>query len=45
MHALSDLFLDARDGMLFSTAFENRFEIGLAEYEEQFFDLMNNYLD
>lgn len=45
MHALSDLFLDARDAMLFLTVFENRFGIGLTEYEEQFFDLMNNYLD
>ena len=39
-----DLLLDVRDGIVFATAFENRFGISLADYESQFFELMNDYL-
>jgi hypothetical protein len=42
---LRDLLLDVRDGVVFSAAFENRFGISLAQYEEQFFDLMTEYLN
>jgi hypothetical protein len=42
---LKDLFLDVRNGTVFSEAFESRFGISLKEYEEQFFDLMNDYLN
>ena len=41
---LKNLFLDVTAGVAFPTAFENRFEISLWEYEKQFFDLMNDYL-
>ena len=40
-----DLFLDMGEGATFSSAFENRMGIPLRDYEEQFFDLMNDYLD
>jgi hypothetical protein len=43
--ALRDLYLDVRDGIVFSTAFEDRFGISLADYEAQFFGLMNDYLN
>ncbi len=44
MRDLRDLFLDVRGGTRFATAFENRFGIGLAQYEAQFFNLMSGYL-
>ncbi len=44
MNDFKNLFLDVRDGIAFSTSFENRFEMSLLDYEEQFFDLMNDYL-
>ena len=40
-----DLFFDARDGVLFATAFEDRFGISLADYEAQFFDLVRGFLN
>ena len=45
MEDLKNLFLDVKDGLAFETSFENRFGIGLADYEEQFFTLMSNYLN
>jgi len=45
LEALRDLMLDVRDGVVFSAAFESRFGISLAQYEEQFFDLMTEYLN
>ncbi|MDH3292186.1 MAG: hypothetical protein OEO20_11120 [Gemmatimonadota bacterium] len=42
---LRDLYLDVRDGMSFSAAFADRLGISVAEYEQQFFDLMNDYLE
>ena len=36
--------LDLADGAAFSTAFEDHMGIGLSDYEEQFFDLMADYL-
>ena len=41
---LRDLYLDVRSGVLFSEAFEDRFGISVADYEAQFFGLMNDYL-
>jgi hypothetical protein len=41
---LKNLLLDVSVGVPFPIAFNNRFEISLAEYERQFFDLMNDYL-
>jgi hypothetical protein len=41
---LRDLYLDVRSGVLFSVAFEDRFGISVADYEAQFFGLMNGYL-
>ncbi len=41
---LKNLFLDVSVGVAFPTAFKNRFEMSLGEYEGQFFDLMNGYL-
>jgi hypothetical protein len=38
------IFTDMADGSDFPTAFESRLGISLADYEEQFFDLMNDYL-
>jgi hypothetical protein len=38
------IFLDMKEGTNFSLAFENRMGISLADYEEQFFDRMNDYL-
>jgi hypothetical protein len=43
--AFRDLLLDVREGMLFAQAFEDRFGMSLAAYEERFFDLMNAYLN
>ena len=39
-----DLFLDISVGVAFATAFENRLEISIKEYEVRFFDLMIDYL-
>jgi hypothetical protein len=44
MEDFKNLFLDVRDGVAFRSAFKNRFEMSLSEYEAQFFDLMNDYL-
>ncbi len=44
MRDLKDLYLDVRNGAVFATAFRDRMEIGLADYEAQFFDLMTDYL-
>ena len=41
---LVGIFTDMADGSDFPTAFENRVGISEADYEEQFFDLMNAYL-
>ncbi|NNG15875.1 MAG: hypothetical protein HKM89_05280, partial [Gemmatimonadales bacterium] len=41
---LRELYLDVRDGAVFATAFENRLGISLAEFEAQFFTLMNDYV-
>jgi len=41
---LLDLYLDLRAGVVFTTAFENRFGMRLADFEAQFFTLMNDYL-
>jgi len=41
---LLDLYLDVRAGVVFTTAFENRFGMRLADFEAQFFTLMNDYL-
>lgn len=42
---LRDLYLDVREGVSFATALADRLGIGLAEFEQQFFDLMNDYLE
>jgi hypothetical protein len=42
---LKDLFVDVRNGIVFSAAFEDRLRISLSEYEDRFFDLMHTYLD
>ena len=44
-HDIRDLLLDVADGMRFGTSFKNRFGMTLYEYESQFFDLMDDYLD
>ena len=41
---LGDLFLDAREGVAFATAFENRLGMSLVDYEDRFFELMRSYL-
>jgi hypothetical protein len=41
---IKNLFMDVSVGVPFPTAFKNRFGMSLLEYEVQFFDLMNNYL-
>jgi hypothetical protein len=41
---LAGIFTDMADGSDFPTAFENRVGISQEDYEEQFFDLMNDYL-
>jgi hypothetical protein len=45
MEDLKNLFFDARDGVDFEDSFENHFGISLIQYEEQFFNLMRNYLN
>jgi len=42
---LIGIFTDIGNGFDFPTAFENRVGISLTDYEGQFFDLMNDYLD
>ena len=42
---LRDLYLDIRDGVSFATAFADRLGIGVAEYEQRFFDLLSDYLE
>jgi hypothetical protein len=44
-HNVRDLFLDIADGVQFEVSFKNRFGMTLVEYENQFFNLMNSYLD
>lgn len=44
MNDVKDLLLDVRNGVPFSTSFQNRFGMTLADYESQFFVLMNAYL-
>jgi hypothetical protein len=39
-----DVIIDAANGVPFKTSLTNRFGIGFVEYEEQFFNLMNDYL-
>lgn len=39
------IFTDIAEGATFPTAFENRMGISLKDYEVQFFDLMNDYLE
>ena len=41
---IKKLFMDVRAGVPFQTAFKNRLGKSVWEYEEQFFDLMNDYL-
>lgn len=43
-HDVRDVFIDVANGVPFKSAFRNRFGIAFAEFEEQFFDLMNDYL-
>jgi len=40
-----DIFLDMAEGKDFSTAFEDHMGISIQEYEGEFFDLMDDYLD
>ena len=39
-----DVIIDAANGIAFKTSLANRFGISFADYENQFFDLMNDYL-
>jgi hypothetical protein len=39
-----DVLIDVANGVQFSTSLRNRFGMSVTEYEEQFFDLMNDYL-
>lgn len=41
---LKNLFMDVSVGVEFETAFEDRLEISLQEYEREFFGSMNDYL-
>jgi hypothetical protein len=40
-----DVIIDAANGVPFKTSLANRFGISFTEYEDQFFDLMNDYLN
>ena len=40
-----DIFIDVGNGTDFKTSFETIFGISFTEYENQFFDLMNDYLE
>ena len=42
--SIRDIYLDARNGVPFSEAFEARFGMGLQEYEDQFFDRIRGYV-
>jgi len=42
--SIRDIFLDVGKGIPFPTAFEDRLGIGLAEYEDQFFDRIRAFL-
>jgi hypothetical protein len=39
-----DVIIDAANGVPFTTSLGNRFDISFTDYENQFFDLMNDYL-
>ena len=39
-----EVLLDGTRGVSFDTSLKNRFGISQVEYEDQFFDLMNDYL-
>jgi hypothetical protein len=43
-HDVRDVIIDAASGVPFRTSLENRFGISFTDYEDQFFDLMNDYL-
>ena len=43
-HDVRDVIIDAANDVPFGTSLANRFGISQAEYEAQFFNLMNNYL-
>ena len=43
-HDVRDVLLDVANGVQFGTSLENRFRISQSQYEEQFFELMNDYL-
>jgi hypothetical protein len=43
-HDVRDLIFDVADGVSFEAAFANRFGIAYADYENQFIDLMHDYL-
>jgi hypothetical protein len=43
-HDVRDVIIDAANGVHFKTSLENRFGISFSDYENQFFDLMNDYL-
>ncbi len=41
---IRNIYLDVRDGIPFAESFEDRLGIGLADYEDQFFDRVRRYL-
>jgi hypothetical protein len=43
-HHVREVLLDGTRGISFNTSLKNRFGISQSEFEEQFFDLMNDYL-
>jgi hypothetical protein len=44
-HDVRDVLIDVGNQIPFRTSFETRFGISLSEYEEQFFDLINDFLN
>lgn len=44
MRDLKDLLVDVKNGKQFSVAFEERWNIGLEDFEDQFFVIMEDYL-
>lgn len=44
MRDLKDLLIDVKNGKQFSVAFEERWNIGLEDFEDQFFVIMEDYL-
>jgi len=42
--AIRDIYLDVRDGVPFAESFDGRLGLGLADYEDQFFDRVRSYL-